>query len=110
MSEKPSAIADLRARYHRRIFADVLRMDAKGIPNNADSSSALSVRLAQGIAGRVNLPTQSGRLSGQSAGKAFEEATAEFIKAGFTRLAERLHLHGLNQRFSKTGPSAIVDS
>ena len=87
MSSKPPLIADLRAEYHRRIFADVLRKDADGIPNNADSSSALSVRLAQGIAQRIGLPLESGKISGQSAGKAFEEVTAACIEAGFSHLS-----------------------
>ena len=86
MSEKTPVIADLRAEYHRRIFTEVLRKDGKGIPNNADASSTLSARLAQGVASRINLSMKSNSLSGQSAGKAFEEATAAFIEAGFSRL------------------------
>ena len=83
------AIANFRANYHRRIFAKVLRVDRKGIPNNADSGSALSVRLARGIVDRIGLAakTDKVKMSGQSAGKGFEEETAAFVEAGFSRLS-----------------------
>ena len=86
MRRKPPIIADLRAQYHRRIFADVLRVDANDVPSNADSSSKPSVRLAKDIVRRINLQAEPDKLSGQSAGKAFEEATAEFIEACFSHL------------------------
>ena len=89
MSGERPVIAGLRAEYHRRIFANVLRADEKGIPNNADSGSALSVRLAREIVDRIGLPVKTGKvkMSGQSAGKSFEEETAEFVKASFSRLS-----------------------
>ena len=87
MSAKPPVIADLRAEYHRQLFADVLRVDNKRVPNNADAGSALSVRLARGIVERIALPAKTGKLSGQSAGKAFEEKTVEFVESGFSRLS-----------------------
>ena len=87
MTGKPSAVSALRAEYHRRIFANVLRVDKEGIPNNADRGSALSVRLARGIIDRVGLPAGSGGLPGQSAGKCFEEETVAFVESGFSRLS-----------------------
>ena len=87
MSGKPPVIAGLRAEYHRQIFANVLRADKRRVPNNADSGSALSVRLARGIVDRIGLPVKIDKLSGQSAGKGFEEETAAFAEAGFSRLS-----------------------
>ena len=45
----PGRIEALRRAYHRQIANDVLRRNASGIPNNADSGSASSVRIAKGI-------------------------------------------------------------
>ena len=84
---KSPVIANLRAEYHRQLFANVLRVDKKRNPNNADSGSALSVRLARGIVDRIGLPVKSDKLSGQNAGKGFEEETAAFVEAGFSRLS-----------------------
>ena len=47
-------IAEARKEYHRSLLEKgILTIDAKGIPSNADSSSKLSVAIAQGIANRL---------------------------------------------------------
>ena len=47
-------IAEARRRYHSGLLDNgVLTIDAKGVPSNADSSSKLSVSIAQGIASRT---------------------------------------------------------
>ena len=84
---KSPVIANLRAEYHRQLFANVLRVDKKRNPNNADSGSALSVRLARGIVDRIGLPVKSDKLSGQNAGKGFEDETVAFVESGFSRLS-----------------------
>ena len=43
----PGRIEGLRQDYHRRLCRDVLRQTPSGIPNNADSGSAASVRLGK---------------------------------------------------------------
>ncbi len=84
---KSPVIANLRTEYHRQLFANVLRVDKKRNPNNADSGSALSVRLARGIVDLIGLPVKSDKLSGQNAGKGFEEETVAFVESGFSRLS-----------------------
>ena len=84
---KSPVIADLRAEYHRRLFANVLRVDDKGNPNNADAGSPLSVRLARGIVDRIGLQTKSDKLSGQNAGTEFEKETTAFVKSSFSCLS-----------------------
>lgn len=44
-------IAEARKTYHKELLSNgVLTLDSKGIPSNADSSSKLSIKIAQGIA------------------------------------------------------------
>ena len=69
----PGRIEALRRAYHRQIANDVLRQNASGVPNNADSSSSSSVRIAKGIVRNIGLPLGSDRLAGQTAGRRFEE-------------------------------------
>lgn len=87
MTGKSPVIADLRAEYHGRVFANVLRVDDKQTPNNADSGSSSSVRLAREIVHRIGMPAQTGKISGQTAGRVFEEETAAFVKSTFSHLS-----------------------
>lgn len=86
MTASPPEMLRLRAEYHKRVFQNVLRVDGRGILNNADSGSKLSMRLSQGIAERVGLPVASGKPLVQHVGKAFEEATVDFLREGFALL------------------------
>lgn len=96
----PGRIEDLRRDYHRQIFRDVLRQNARGIPNNADSSSKASIRLGQGIVKHVGIETKRGRLAGQTAGHNFEEATKGFLRDAFGLLS---HLRPGEWEFSLGG-------
>lgn len=80
-------IEDLRRDYHRQIFRDVLRQNARGIPNNADSSSKAIIRLGQGIVKNIGIKTKRGKLAGQTAGRNFEEATKGFLRDAFGLLS-----------------------
>ena len=51
----------------------MLRQNADGIPNNADKGSNSSKRIARGIVENIGLPIVRGALSGQTAGRQFEE-------------------------------------
>ena len=96
----PGKVEDLRREYHRRICRDVLRQTASGIPNNADSGSAASVRLGKGIVANIGMQTGSGKLAGQTAGHRFEEATRDFLRDAFGLLS---HLRPGEWEFSLGG-------
>ncbi|MBQ9204243.1 MAG: hypothetical protein IJ155_08380 [Prevotella sp.] len=79
-------IAEARQKYHAGLLANgVLTIDAKGVPSNADSSSKLSVAIAQGIAHRLMADVQA-KAVGQTAGAKFEQLNMEFIEATFPHL------------------------
>ena len=96
----PGSIEALRRAYHRQVFRDVLRQTASGIPNNADSGSASSVRLARGIVENIGLPIGTERLAGQTAGRQFEETTKSFLRDAFGLLS---HLRPGEWEFSLGG-------
>lgn len=76
-------LAVLRSGFHRRIFREVLRRSAKGIPNNADSGSRSSMEIANGIIDQIGLDVPTGKLAGQTAGRLFELATRGFLSQAF---------------------------
>ena len=80
-------IAEARKRYHSGLLSNsVLTIDPKGIPSNADSSSKLSISIAQGIARQLMADTQQ-KAMGQTAGAKFEQLNMEFIEATFHHLS-----------------------
>ncbi|MCY4529249.1 MAG: restriction endonuclease [Chloroflexi bacterium] len=83
----PGRIESLRRAYHRQIANDVLRQNASGVPNNADSGSASSVRIARGIVQNIGLPLGPDKLAGQTAGRRFEKATKVFLRDAFGLLS-----------------------
>ena len=79
-------IAEARKRYHAGLlFNGVLTIDAKGIPSNADSSSKLSIKIAQGIAQRLTANIEK-KTVGQTAGAKFEQLNMDFLEATFPHL------------------------
>ena len=83
----PGRIEDLRRDYHRRIFRDVLRQNAHGAPNNADSNNKTSIRLGSGIVKNIGFQIMQGSLPGQTAGHQFEVATRDFLRDAFGLLS-----------------------
>ena len=83
----PGRIEALRRAYHRQIARDVLRQTESGTPNNADSGSSSSVRIARGIVENIGLQIGSEKLAGQTAGRRFEEATRTFLCDAFGLLS-----------------------
>ena len=76
-------IAEERKKYHSGLLAKgILTIDSKGIPSNADSSSKLSINIAQGIAHRLMAETKE-KIVGQTAGAKFEQLNMEFLEATF---------------------------
>lgn len=79
-------INQARRKYHAGLLANgVLTVDSKGVPSNADSSSKLSISIAQGIARRLMAEVQQ-KSVGQTAGAKFEQLNMEFIEATFPNL------------------------
>lgn len=79
-------IAEARKEYHRSLLEKgILTIDAKGIPSNADSSSKLSVAIAQGIANRLTAEIKEKAL-GQTSGAKFEEVNMQFLADTFPHL------------------------
>ena len=93
-------IEELRRSYHRQICDKVLRQNESGVPNNADSGSAASVRIDRGIIDRIGFPVKTERLAGQTAGHRFEAATKDFLSDAFGLLA---HLRPGEWEFSLGG-------
>jgi hypothetical protein len=77
---------DARIAFHASLLKDVLRIDAKGIPSNADSSNSNSIRIALGIAQMLNSEVGLERLAGQTSGNRFEDACVKFIERTFRML------------------------
>ncbi len=73
----------LRNEYHQNIARSVLSIDRKGIPNNADRHSKLSISLAQGITEAMSIDISKAESIGQTAGKEFERVTSAFLEKGF---------------------------
>ncbi len=79
--------SELRRKYHQEICDKLLRIrksSAKGdYPNNSDGDSKISVKIAWSIVNQICSHPQFGALSGQTAGKVFEEITRDFISQAF---------------------------
>lgn len=80
------SIADLREAYHRRICEEIIRLKRDGetgYPNFADKSSRTSRAIALGIIERLGCEPRYDRMTGQSAGSAFEVITKHFLEEAF---------------------------
>jgi hypothetical protein len=84
-------LEQLRKEYHRQVFEQILSIDEKGVPSNADRHSKVSVPLANGIVAAIKEETSSVKSSGQTSGNAFEKITAQYLQAVFQELN---HLRG----------------
>lgn len=83
----PAKFLIARNDFHASLLVNqILRIDDRGVPSNADKDSPLSVRIAQGIA--IQLKAESGfdRLAGQTSGSRFEEACTTFVDRTFLQL------------------------
>lgn len=84
------SIIKLRKSYHEEICKKLIRVrrnSKKGdYPNNADGDSKISVKIAWGILNKLCKKPKFGNLSGQTAGKIFEEVTKDFIAKSFNSL------------------------
>ena len=79
-------IAEARKKYHKSLLeSGVLTIDGKGIPSNADSSSKLSIAIAQGIANQLLAQTHE-KAVGQTSGAKFEQLNMQFLMETFPNL------------------------
>jgi len=84
------AIDNLRSEYHRQICTHIIciQKNTKGIPfpNFADGDNKSSRDIAWGILEQMGCAHNIRKLSGQTAGKLFEQLTKNFIQEVFNRL------------------------
>lgn len=79
-------IVEARKKYHKHLLeSGVLTIDRRGIPSNADSSSRLSITIAQGIANQLLAQTHDKAL-GQTSGAKFEQLNMQFLMETFPAL------------------------
>lgn len=69
-----------RNEYHQLLLDSILTINSKGIPSIADSSSKLSIRIAQGIAEILN-SRKAEKVVAQTSGKQFEELNMIFLQS-----------------------------
>lgn len=79
-------LSHARKKFHQALLAGILTADAEGIPNIADRDSDASIALAQGMLQRLGPALTQKKEAGQTSGKKFEEAVADFLRATFLKL------------------------
>ena len=84
------SIKNLRKTYHDNLVKDLLLIHKSSkkddYPSNADGDSKISVKIAWGIISKITDKPNYGTISGQYAGKKFEQITKEFISKSFENL------------------------
>lgn len=82
-----SLIAQARELYHNQLLDEgVLTIDNRGVPSNADKASALSIRIAKGVADLLMTRKTQGKAVGQTSGAKLEQINMQFLQATFPRL------------------------
>lgn len=98
----------LRREYHEKICRDILGRrgaDQEGALSNADSSSLMSRRLAEGMAREMGLELCTKVPSSQAAGSLFAQHTKDFLESAFGLLE---HLRPGPWRFSTSQGAAGI--
>lgn len=73
-----------RRKFHQLLLENVLTVDAKGVPSNADKDQKSSVLFAKSIADQLAVSTGE-RLSGQASGDQFEKLVSGFLNETFKK-------------------------
>ncbi len=97
--------ADARKRFLLALLQNVLRVDAKGVPSNADKDNLASVKVALGISHLLKSKIIAAQLTGETSGNKFEEICATFVKEVFLKLGH-LQLGGWDVR-QASGPNRL---
>jgi len=66
--EQPAYFSEARKSFHAALLDSILRIDATGVPSNADRGSGLSTNIAVGIARRIGVEAIGARLAGKMSG------------------------------------------
>lgn len=85
MSEAEPFIRRARVDFHASLLESLLTIDLNGVPSNADKDNRTSVRIAAGIARRLQAEIGI-RGAGQTSGNQFEDLVARFVDVTFRRL------------------------
>lgn len=72
--------------FHSSLLEKTLTINKNGIPSNADSSNKGSIKIAKGIAKKLQVETIGERIAGQTSGNQFEDACSKYIKRTFLNL------------------------
>lgn len=99
-------LTQARCEFHASLLGSLLTRNAKGIPSNADSASAISITLANAILDQLGNALTADKLPGQTAGADFEEICSAFVRICFERLS---HLRPGNFFVFKGGGIAQFD-
>jgi len=83
-----SLISKERAAFHSLLLAGPLTSDSKGILSIADKGSAISRLISNELAEKMGSPRISKKGGGQTAGAAFENIVARFLRATFLSLKD----------------------
>ena len=79
-------IKNARIDFHRQLFQSLLTLGEGGVPSIADKKNAASIRVAKAIYEQLGKAVSADKLAAQTAGNAFEEICASFLKATFYKL------------------------
>jgi hypothetical protein len=87
MSEtKSTVIQSARAEFLAALLKGKLNENKDGVPSIADKDSATSIGIAKALLARLGEVTIAERAKGQTAGKDFEKAVADFLRVTFLSL------------------------
>ncbi len=75
-----------RREFHRAVGLNLLRVDADGIPANADKHNPTSIAIARSVAEAIHATASGSRMTGQGSGSTFEDLVVDFLRATFLSL------------------------
>jgi hypothetical protein len=81
-----SLIQTARAQFLSSLLRGDLSEDDQGVPSIADRGSNISKEISKGLLARIGKALTAEKTSGQTAGKSFEIAVADFLRATFIEL------------------------
>ncbi|WP_395753944.1 NgoMIV family type II restriction endonuclease [Prosthecobacter sp.] len=84
--EKSTVIQAARAEFLAALLKKDLNIDSQGVASIADRGSDISKSISKGLIARIGEATTAEKSSGQTAGKGFEKAVADFLRATFLAL------------------------
>ncbi len=76
-----------RKAFHRALREGILTTSSAGVPNIADKASKTSITLAKSLLAQLGVVLIGKKGPGQTSGKDFEEAVADFLRTTFLHLS-----------------------